>query len=207
MNLDDLKIIYFSITALIVISIYSPLIMEHFPAPREESFFALALLGKEGLAENYYPGEEPIVYPDTPVKWHIYIYNHMGESQQIKIKIKLVDSNTPPPNITTCTPSPTTEIFEIRRFILNNETLIIPFEWSISEVIEVNDRYKMSLMQVNDYPINIDMAMDKEEALKMVFELWVYDENTRDFVFGWSERGDSRCVWNQIQFYLNMRSN
>ena len=91
MNLSNWKITFFSIATLILLLINSSIITDYLPERQTEPFFALALLGRDGMAENYYPGEEPSIYPDTPVKWHVYIYNHMGESQQIKVKIKMIN--------------------------------------------------------------------------------------------------------------------
>ncbi|MHA2053210.1 MAG: hypothetical protein ACXACP_05685 [Candidatus Hodarchaeales archaeon] len=202
MNLKNIRLFYFSLVAFIIFATFSQPIIELFPQPKNEPFFSLGLLGKEGLAEQYYPGTEPIIYFESPVSWKIYLYNHMGEAQQIKIKIKLMESNTPSPNTTTCTPSPTTEIYEIRNILQNNETMIIPYEWTIREAIEINNSHPSLFMDINEDTINIDLDLDTEKTLKMVFELWVYDTDIDNFVFGWSVRGETHCAWNHIYFDL-----
>ena len=188
--------------AFLIFVTFSQSIIELFPQPKEEPFFALGLLGNEGLAEQYYPGTEPIIYVNSPIRWNIHIYNHMGKAQQIKIKIKLMESNIPSPNATTCTPSPIIEIYEIRKILQNNETLMIPYEWTIREVLKINNSLPFLLMDINEDTINIDMNLDKEKTLKMVFELWVYDKDIDDFTFGWTVRGETHCAWNHIYFDL-----
>ncbi len=202
MNLNDWKIIFFSATALLAFFIYSPLLADLLPPQKEETFFSLAILGSQGKTDDYYTGNEPEISIDTPIKWNIYIYNHMNKAQQIKVKLKILTPTDSQPNSTSCTPSSSSSIYEIRRIISKNETMIIPFEWEISDIIQYEDYFDISQLRINNYTTNASYSGNKKETLKMIFELWVYSDNTNTFEFGWSDLGETRCVWNQIQFKI-----
>jgi len=202
MNLKDWKIIFFSATALLAFFIYSPLLVDVLPPQKQETFFSLAILGSQGKTDDYYTNNEPEISLDTPVKWNIYIYNHMDKAQQIKVKIKILTLTDSQPNSTSFTPSSSPSIYEIRRIMSKNETLIIPFEWEISDIIQNGDYFDISQLHINDFTTSASYYGNKEDTLKMIFELWVYSDNTKTFEFGWSDLGEIRCVWNQIQFKI-----
>jgi hypothetical protein len=202
MNLNDWKIIFFSATLLLAFFTYSPLLTDLLPPQKQETFFALAILGNQGKTDDYYTGNEPEISIDTPVKWNIYIYNHMNKAQQIKVKIKILTPTDSQPNSTSCTPSTSPSIYEIRQIMSKNETIIIPFEWEIADIIQNGDYFDISEFRINDYTTNVSYFGNKKAILKMVFELWVYNDNAKTFEFGWSDLGEIRCVWNQIQFQI-----
>ena len=202
MNLNNWKIIFFTATILILLSLYSPIIVENLPKPQEETYLTLSILGEKGVADDYFPDDDNNINTNMSIKWQLYIYNHRGISQLIKVKIKLSDSKTPLPDLSTCTSSSADEIYEIRKVLQNNETLIIPFNWEISEISENDEVYNISRIRINGNTRSINFNVLPDEIIKMICELWVYDPYNNEFTFDWIDLGETRCIWNQIQFRI-----
>jgi len=152
------------------------------------------------MAEKYYPNDNPMIGVGEPVKWHLYLYNHMAEAQYVAVKVKLLGPGVEPPNTTSCTPSPAPTIFEIRRVMTNNETWLSPFEWAIVSLEKKDGLLNLTALKINDQTLNIGLLAPDSGQLRMVFELWLYDKNTGDFRFSWISDGSNQCVWNQIWF-------
>lgn len=203
MNLNNYKVLIFMITSIIALSVFYPILSTILPKQQEESFFSLAILGENGKANDYFPTDEPTIFLNTPVRWQVYIYNKMGEAQQVMIKVKISDSKTIPPNSTTCTPSSAIEIYEFRRALQDNETITIPLEWEITEISENEESYNILKVNINNYLIPINFDVFEDERIKMIFELWVYDVILHDFKFEWSDLGETRCIWNQLTFSIS----
>jgi hypothetical protein len=202
MNLKDWKIVFISTTALLAFFIYSPLLVDLLPPQKEENFFSLAILGSEGKSDDYYTGREPEITLNNSVKWNIYIYNHMNQAQQILIKIKLLSPTDTQPNTSTCSPSSNPSIYEIKRAMSDNETLTIPFEWKVTDITQQEEKIILQNLQINDFTTDLTLVAQKQDTLRFLFELWVYNTENQEFEFSWLDVGESRCVWNQIQFEL-----
>ena len=199
MSLDDWRLFFVSVCMVLMLGVFGPFVMAYFPRG-EERFFALAVLGEEGMAEKYYPDDDSNVSVGENVHWILYLYNHMGEAQYVAVRVKLLNSTTPTANSTSCAPSPAPVVYEIRDVLLNNETRLYPFTWSTEEVGWIGDFVGINLLSVNGDLVEVDVCSRDGVDFRFVFELWVFDEKSDDFRFGWSYGDESRCVWNQIWF-------
>jgi hypothetical protein len=199
MSLDDWYFVFVSVCLVLILTACIPVIMAFTPS-REEPFFALAILGEEGMAEHYYPGDDPNIIVGQLVRWNIFIYNHMGEAQYVAVQVKLLNSTMSAPNSTTCTPSPAPVVFEARRIALDNETLLLPFSWSITEVEQEGNFLNVNSISVNDETVDIHAVAGYGCDYRLVLELWVYDKDLGDFQFGWGYRDERSCTWNQVWF-------
>ena len=167
---------------------------------RGESFLALALLGEGGMAENYYPNDDPEIEIGEELHWNIYLYNHMAEAKYVAMRLKILNSTTIAPNSTSCSPSPVPVIYEVRHVILNNETWLHPLSWSLNEVSRDGDITNIESIMIDDNIFNTDIKDTSRGSFRMILELWVYDESLEYFVFGWKASDEPRCAWNQIWF-------
>jgi len=206
MKLFDYKLIFIAITTLLCIPIFIPTIYEVLPEREHEKFVSLGILGKDGLADNYYPTADSIIYEDILNKWQIYIHNNFGESTQLLLKIKILEPNIDPPNISTCLPCSGFEVFEIRRVISKNQTVTIPFHWMITDLNEKENRSVISEIQINNQTRILNISCEKNETIRVVCELWVFDTNDNKFHFNWIDLEEKRCVWTQIQFKITSNS-
>lgn len=199
MNLDDWQMVFTFVIITLLFAVVSPLVGAYIPN-RSESFFALAVLGEDGAADNYYPDDDPNIQNGEQVNWTVYVYNHMGQFEYVSIRVKLLNATMRSPNSTTCEPSPYVEIYEVKRFIPNNHTLLYPITWELNSTDEGNNVVTINDFVVNGVAADTDTSSMGGESFRIVLELWVYDTETEDFVFSWSSAGEDRCVWNQIWF-------
>ena len=199
MNLEDWHLVFVSFCLVLVLIACVPLVLKILPS-REEYFFALAVLGENRKAEGYYPKNDPRIEVGEEVRWNIYLYNHMGEAQYVSVKVKLLNSTISAPNSTSIEPSSTEAIYEIRRIVLKNETWLYPFSWSIEDLDLQNNYVEIKHLKINTNIIEASSIAQVGTNYRLILELWVYDENIKDFRFGWINEGELYCAWNQIWF-------
>ena len=199
MSLDDWHLVFVSVCLILIFAACAPVIMTLAPI-REEPFMALAVLGEEGMVEHYYPDDDPEIEVGEEVHWTLYLNNHMGEAQYVSLRMKLLNSTMSAPNSTTCSQSPASAIYEVRRVLLDNGTWIYPFTWSIVDVERVGDFIMVTQLSANKNFIEIEAIAKDGYNFRFVLELWVYDSDLKDFKFGWSSGDELRCAWTQIWF-------
>jgi len=202
MSLDDWHLLFVSVCLILVLTVCAPLVVALMPS-REEPFLALAVLGEEGMAEHYYPDNDLKIGVGDEIHWTVYLYNHMGESQYVAIKVKLLNATMLLPNSTSNTPSPAPVIYEVRRVLLNNETWMFPFSWAVLNVEQDGAPLYIRSLSVNGKTIETNTGAMHELNYRLVLELWVYDEDIGDLRFGWVYYNEIRCAWNQIWFQLS----
>ena len=70
MNLDDWHLVFVSACLVVVLVVCAPVALAYLPR-RGEPFMALALLGEEGMAEHYYPDDDPSIEVGEEVSWTV----------------------------------------------------------------------------------------------------------------------------------------
>jgi len=156
------------------------------------------------MAEHYHPGDNSSIKLGDTVKWHITIYNHMGTVQYMAIRAKLLNQTTPPPDDMNNTPSSIPTFREIRRVLVDNETWIFPFYWSVESISTSNDSQMITMLKLNNMTITQDLNTTARHGynFRIVFELWVYGNQSKGFQYGWRSGGEMRSAWVQIWFNL-----
>jgi len=199
LSLEDWHLVFVSVCMVLILAAFTPVVMSYLPE-RNEPFMALAVLGEEGMAEKYYPDDDPNIEPEEDVEWQLYLYNHMGEAQYVSVKVKVSNSTTEPPNSTSCTPSPAPVAYNIRRVLLDNETWITPFTWMIENTSTIDEAVEIEAVSFNEDVVMVDALSEHGYNFRIIFELWVYNPESDGFQFGWSYGEEQRCAWNQIWF-------
>lgn len=199
MNLDDWRLIFISICLFLVLAVNYPLIMANLPI-KGEKFFAIAVLGEEEMTENYYPNNDPNIDVGEELHWNLYIHNNMGEVRYVAIRAKLLNSTMTAPNSTSCSYSPASVVYEVRRVLLDNEVWVYPFSWNIAEIERFEDITEITQLSVNQNIFEIRVVAKDGYNFRMVFELWVYDSDLDDFRYGWSSGDELYCAWTQLWF-------
>ena len=199
MSLDDWHLVFVSVCMVLVLAACVPVVMAYLPE-RNEPFMALAVLGDEGMAEKYYPGDDPNIEVGEEVRWTLYLYNHMGEARYVAVRVKLLNSTMLAPNSTSCTPSAAPVVYETRRVLLDNETLLYPLDWGLLEVGGEGDLVSIEGLMINGGSLQTGVEAVHGYNFRVVLELWVYEEASEDLTFGWASGEESRCAWNQIWF-------
>lgn len=169
--------------------------------PPSEPFFAMWILGSGGLAEHYYPRDDPNLMIGEDVNWTLGVYNHMGSIQYVVVRVKLLNSTLASPDELTGTPSPVSSILEYTRVLVDNETWSIPFLWKILNLTTTGERVAITGLLVNQYAIGGVVATAVSGFnYRFVFELWFYDPAKDDLSYSWRTGDSIHCVWTQIWF-------
>ena len=149
----------------------------------EERFFELGLLGKNKKAEEYYPDNNSTLEVDSNVLWYIYLHNHMGSPQDVSVRVKLLNSTMQAPDDREHEPSPFSYFIEFPVSLSIDETLLIPVSWIVVEAASQERNVTISCLRVNNQIIS--MSVLSSDRFRMVFELWVYDQSSQQYEFGW----------------------
>jgi len=169
--------------------------------PSSEQFYAMYILGSTGLAEHYYPNDNPNLPISHEVNWTLGVYNHMGSLEYVIVRVKLLNSTITSPDELTGTPSPVQEIFEFSRILVDNETWSIPFVWEILNLTRQGSSLQITEMAINQTLVSgvLGSAISGIN-FRLVFELWFYEPNANSLTFSWISGGTSHSVWTQIWF-------
>jgi len=98
MRLGDWHLVFIFATLMLIVVACTPLVTAFLPRTGEP-FLALALLGEEGMAEHYYPQDDPNIPVGDAVHWTLYLYNHMGAAQYVAVRVKLLNATTTAPGL------------------------------------------------------------------------------------------------------------
>jgi len=171
-----------------------------YPAPQEQ-FFASWILDSQGLAEHYFPRDNPNVRVGEEVNWTLGVYNHMGSLQYVVIRVKLLNSTSASPNDTLGEPSPAPAILEFAQVLVSNQTWSIPFDWAISNYTVSGGTIVITSLSVNRNYLHGQLGKANfGRGFRFVFELWFYDIDTNSLVFPWYTNGLPTDSWTEVWF-------
>jgi hypothetical protein len=178
------------VAGLFLILVVAVALISTFWPKYEQQFIELGVLGRDGSATGYYPNDNPNLNSGSQVKWFIYTHNHMASSQYITVRVKLLDSTMQGPNDTLHIPSPFASIAEFPVLLHINETQSIPFSWNILDATSQDGSIVIQSLVINGQTVNLNPSVTSASSFCLVFELWVYNQATHDYSFGWeSEKG------------------
>ena len=201
MNLHDLKIALLLTGIFLSVTVSAP-VLGKFIVINKESFIAMAILSGNRTTEGYYPNDNPNIPLGELVNWHIYLDNHVSMSRYLSVKVRIGDAQTMSPNTTAGTPSPALEMYEFRTMMSAEETRITPFQWSINEATNESNQLRITEISIDGHVFNTNIILSNQNNLRMIFELWIYDEESNSFIFNNKLNERNKSVWNQIWFNL-----
>lgn len=203
MNLKEYKG-FFIICVLVLFLILAVYVISSFWPRYEERFFELGLLGRNKKAEDYYPGNSSTLEVGSNVTWYIDIRNHMGSSQNVSVRVKLLNSTMQTPDDREHEPSPHQYFIELPLSLSVDETLLVPFSWSILEADSRNDSITIKRLMVINQTVEVDLSALSDDRFRMIFELWVYDQSSGEYIFGWDSGKEFYSVSLYIWFNLGV---
>jgi uncharacterized membrane protein len=170
--------------------------------PREhERFLSLSTLGSNMMVGDYYPNNKKDIELLDDIRWYIQVYNNMGSAEYIAVRVKLLNSEQAAPDDNTHTPSPIEHIYEFKHLVAKGETVTIPFEWSITSILSIDSSKVIKGISINGDMVEVDVRADDGKDFRIVFELWRYNTESKEFEFSWVDSSnEKRSVWNQIWF-------
>lgn len=185
---------------LLIVSVY--VVSAYWPR-YEEYFFELGILGKEGKAESYFPDDNSSIYLSTPMSWQIYVHNHMGSEQDVSIRVKILNSTMQAPDDRGHEPSQEPYFLEIPVSLSVDETVLVPYSWSVLDAGNQNGTVIKGLI-VNGESVEVDVKSVSDGVFRIVFELWVHDQESDEIIFGWYSKGEFYSASIYIWFGLNL---
>ena len=168
---------------------------------RNEKTIAMAILDSNMMADNYFLYNNDTMKLGDKVSWYIQLDNKWGKTQYCQIKIKIVDDSAASPNISVCSPCLSPTIFALRKLVISDEVAYDHFNLSFIGVNKTGNNMLISKIMINDYLLDVDINI-RGNHVKILFELWIFDDETNDFEFIISDEESTRCIWNQIWLYL-----
>jgi hypothetical protein len=170
---------------------------------QEKRFIELGLLGKNKTAEAYFANANSTVEVGALNSWFIYVHNHMGAVQYVSVRAKLLNSTMEPPNDQEHQPSNATSFAAFPLSLSANETVLVPLSWSIMEAEAQNGSTLIKRLMVNEQPVDVDVSASVNSSFRMVFELWVYDQSSHEYRFGWGSGEEFSSASIYMWFGLN----
>ena len=155
---------------------------------QEEWFFELGLLGKNKTADAYFSNENSIAEVGALNTWFIYVYNHMGTTQNVSIKSKLLNSSMKLPDDQTNQPSNATTLEDFPVSLSANETVLIPFFWNIVKAERQNNSTNIDGIMINNNLFEVQIS-DSNSMFTIIFELWVQSSNGQ-YSFEWDSKNE-----------------
>ena len=155
---------------------------------QEEWFFELGLLGKDKTADAYFTNVHSIVDVGEVNSWFIYVHNYIGAVEDVSVRVKLLNSTIELPDNREHQPSNAISFAEFPSSLSVNETVLIPFSWSILDTETQNGSTVIKRLMVNEQPVDVRVSESVISSFWVVFELWVQDRKSGEYEFGWESK-------------------
>jgi hypothetical protein len=131
----------------------------------------------------------------------------MGSVQYVSVRVKLGNQTILPPNDTLAVPSPAPLVTEFSRFMLDNETWHLPFEWQVANYTTAADgQVHIAELTINNVTYTLQhpptCAAIGSCNFRLLFELWTWSVDIQDFQIGWGTSDQRRIAWLQLWFNL-----
>jgi hypothetical protein len=168
----------------------------------QDDLITMTILNEENNIGNYFNNSVSLISESNNMIWKIQLFNGLNEVKYYLIKIKIVNLNESSPDITFLTPTNATSVYQIHKFLGPLEETEIPFSWKIFD-IKSNSR-EIKSVTINKDTIPLNLKMDSNLRVKIIFELWQYNTDTQQFEFKLLIGDKYTCIWNQISFIVNL---
>lgn len=200
MNLRELRLFFLASYLVVIGIIIYPLVLPSLNVEKT-GFISLAVLGENGTTEAYFPGDSSSIAPRQQVNWTLRVVNNLGKSTYVTIKVKLSDSDIPGPNSILCSPSNAPELYNFKKIILDTEGINLPLNWGIIKTRISPHDITIESVLINGEEITSNITLTGQDV-KIIFEIWIYKQDTAEFQFSHNNGLETICVWNQIYFNL-----
>ena len=110
-------------------------------------------------------------------------------SNEVTIKVKLLNSTMNVPDDRSHLPSSEPVLLEIPVSLKIDETKLIPFNWSIENSFALEKTTHLDLLVINKQNKHTKVS-SQNNYFKLVFELWIFDQDVNKYVFGWYSKDE-----------------
>jgi hypothetical protein len=172
-------------------------------SPAEERFITLSTTGSDMTTRTLYPGSTSSVGEGQTLNWKVLVENHMGETEYVAIRVKLLNATQFGPDDERHLPSPSNFIYEERMVIANNASLITPLSITLEDTEVVDGDSMIRSVVINGKDLNVPGVPNQDSSeFRFVIELWRFDVKFENFVYIWPSGSESESAWNQIRIQI-----
>jgi hypothetical protein len=182
MNLNEYKVYFIVVTAVVALFVASPMLSRVLVFPRTEFFSEMWLLGPNHNAEDYpyniSRGQNYTIF--------LGIGNQLGYCAYYVVEVKFRNETQSVPTslgpIENRTPSNMTPLFSINAFVADQQNWELPINFSLDYANETSSQIAFHSMTLNDEVLNLEGHVSAWNATRkvffgnLIFELWIYDK-------------------------------
>jgi hypothetical protein len=184
LNLENHKILYITVTAILALLIASPALQHFLVYPQTEYFTELWLLGPNQKAENY-PYN---ITQNTNNRVFLGLSNHLGASGYYLVEVKFRNQNMSGPDSFQRTPSSLPTLYSFNVVVADKQTVQMPIDFSFGYSL-VDSQINFNRLTINNAQINLNgystswNSTNNDYYGKLVFELWLYNSTLGNFQY------------------------
>jgi uncharacterized membrane protein len=183
-DLDQFKIIFFTVAAILTLLVASPALQHFLVYPQTEFFTELWLLGPNQRAENYpYNITQHI---DNQV--YLGLSNHLGYCGYYLVEVKARNQTKPGPDTFAGTASNLPTLYILNVFVADQQTVQVPVDFSF-DYSNNGDRINFQSITLNGEQILLNgystawNSTNNDYYFKLVFELYLYNSTLGNFQY------------------------
>ncbi len=184
LNLENHKIFYITITAILALLIASPALQHFFVYPQSEFFTEMWLLGPDKKAENY-PYN---ITQNVNNQVYLGLSNHLKHCGYYLVEVKAHNQTTPGPDTFAGTASNLPTLYSMNLFVADDQTLQVPVNFSF-DYSKSGDNISFKSLTLNGDKISLNgystswNSTNTDFYFKLVFELWLYNSTLGTFQY------------------------
>lgn len=168
-----------------------------------ERFITLSTVGSDMTTRSIYPSSNAFVGRGEALNWNVRVYNHMGDTEYVAIRVKLLNATQFGPEEALHLPSPVNHVYEEKRILADNATMTVPLGIILKDVSVAAGDSKITSISINGKDIEgLAVSNDNSNSFRFIIELWRYDTKFEDFVYTWPSGPESESAWNQIRIMV-----
>src|SRR6266705_2360720 len=156
------------------------------PKPTQ-SYMGFGVYSQQGL-HGYVPGNMTITPPQT-LNWNLTVANRTGREQFIMVIVRIGNSTTFLPNVTSPATFPPQPLGKIDRFVSDGESTN-----QTGALVFLNLR--IDGQSISSAPVGAVSGRD----FRLIFELWTFDPSTGSFEYGYPGEFAQIGTWLQVWF-------
>jgi len=169
------------------------------PKP-EQPFMGFGVFSQQGL-QGYVPSNMTITPPQT-FDWNLTVTNRTSKEQFIMVIVRIGNSTTSSPNVTSPAPTPS-ELGKMERFVSDGETSNIDFTWTIESTNRTGNLVFVNL-QINGQSVSsAPVGAASGSKFRLIFELWTFDLSSGSFQYGYPGEISQVGTWLQVWFSVS----
>jgi uncharacterized membrane protein len=186
MNLQEIKVLLFVVTAVVALIVASPALQRVLVYPQTEFFTEFWLLGPNHMAEgfpyNITRGESYKVF--------LGIANQLGRCAYYEVQVKFRNSTQSAPDSFNRTSSSLPPLYSLNVFVADKETWELPLTFGFDYSYDSGSRqvnfnkllFNKEQLSLNGYSTTWDSNRTAFYG-NLIFELWIYNDSTSGFQY------------------------